>query len=252
MDEDTSEDLLDLLLFPHRNCMGKESTVRIANVETQIHPLFRLYLNTENMYPTFSESFASLVMIVDFTLPDSALEMRLLDLVLQAEQPAVFRDRLDVLLSDSDVSVCIQEKRAHLIDLMCSLEGKILDKNDVVDSIDQLKYDLQNMAKQRGENLKKLEKIQTIQQRFAPVAKRAKQILSCISKILHLSNLYSFSMPQCSKLISAALREKKKFSWKRAFAVPDRRCNCNFFEICFIDDHVSTQYSMEIAACDAY
>ena len=214
VDEDTSEDLLDLLLFPHRNCMGKESTVRIANVETQIHPLFRLYLNTENMYPTFSESFASLVMIVDFTLPDSALEMRLLDLVLQAEQPAVFRDRLDVLLSDSDVSVCIQEKRAHLIDLMCSLEGKILDKNDVVDSIDQLKYDLQNMAKQRGENLKKLEKIQTIQQRFAPVAKRAKQILSCISKILHLSNLYSFSMPQCSKLISAALREKKNSAGK--------------------------------------
>ncbi|XP_076166258.1 dynein axonemal heavy chain 7 [Ptiloglossa arizonensis] len=218
------EILLDPFLLKKIYIDGEISYLDIGyNIIKYSHD-FRLYITTRLFNPQYSSEVFSKLTVIDFSIPNEALQDKLLDLVIFKEKPELQEKFEILLLEDANNKKILKQQEDNILHTLSSTTINILEDENAIQILDFSKNLTLNVVKKQ-EVTKKLilaktlrpdkimiqiiEMIETILgniQRYSPQLKVSQSYTesSCLTPLL-------FILPSCSSplsLISAYARTK--------------------------------------------
>ena len=153
-------EIVDPALEPllHRNIITRkgESFLFVGDKEIQYSPQFHLYLCSNLANPQFAPELCSLVTIVNFTVTFEGLEEQLLSAIVDVERPELEREQSKLTTSLAQDRNQLMDLEKRILELLQSIQGHILDKQELLDSL----QDSKQMATELVSRLEKREKTQ--------------------------------------------------------------------------------------------
>jgi dynein heavy chain len=207
-------EIVDPILEPllHRNIIIRkgECFLFVGDKEIQYSPQFRLYLCSSLANPQFAPELCSLVTIVNFTVTFEGLEEQLLSAIVDVEKPELEREQSKLTTSLAQDRNQLMDLEKRILELLQSVEGHILDKQELLDSL----QDSKQMATELVSRLKKREKTQAelnvARDQYLPVASRGAILYFTVRDLSQINVMYQFSIDWFKQLFLQCIIQQQK------------------------------------------
>ena len=97
--------MLDPLLSRQFVKKGKMFTVRLGSEDVEIHPQFKLYLQTKLFNPHYKPETAAQCTIINFIVTEGGLEDQLLAMVVRVEKPDLEQQKEELVNKQNEFQI---------------------------------------------------------------------------------------------------------------------------------------------------
>jgi dynein heavy chain 1 len=118
---------------------GGRTMVRLGNEDVDFSPKFRLILTTRNGAVRLTPDLCSRVSLVNFTVTPASLQSQALGLLLKMEKPELEEKRALLLKVRGEQNVKLRELEEQLLEKISSVEGSILDDDELIRGMEVVK-----------------------------------------------------------------------------------------------------------------
>ncbi|XP_051780645.1 dynein axonemal heavy chain 6-like [Erpetoichthys calabaricus] len=184
-----------------------QSLIKMGDAEIEYNPDFRLYLTTHIPNPHILPAICIMVKLINFIVTFDGLQDQFLSRVISLENPQLEEQHCQLLESITlDLSL-LQELEDKSLMLLQKTEGHILDDQDLIDTLQNLKITSKEIINrvQISENTE--QKIEQTRVKYLPVANRAATLYFVVADLVELNYMYQFSLDWFSKMFIKAIQQ---------------------------------------------
>eukprot|EP00698_Gefionella_okellyi_P021190 TRINITY_DN679_c0_g2_i1.p1 TRINITY_DN679_c0_g2~~TRINITY_DN679_c0_g2_i1.p1 ORF type:complete len:4462 (-),score=1316.63 TRINITY_DN679_c0_g2_i1:16-13401(-) len=194
LDEDIDGPLLPLVSRSSGGSRGKANLVWIGDKLVELHPKFRLYLQTKMANPHFKPEVFAVTTVLNFTVTEPGLEDQLLVAVVMHEKPELEADRARLMKEQNDFRIKLAELEQTLLNLLSTDEADILRNEELIQSLYKTKMTADEVEAKAKESKENEEKINTAREVYRPVATRGAVTFFLVVDLANVNEMYQYSL----------------------------------------------------------
>jgi dynein heavy chain 2 len=206
---DGVEPLLYPLLRRDLISQGPRFVVQLGDKTIDYNESFKLFLTTRNPLPDITPDAASIISSVNFTTTRSGLSAQLLANALQSEKPELEQRKTELLKTEEDLKVQLEELENSLLQELATAEGNILENKILLESLNLTKTKSLTIAESLLESQKLQASLDQERNSYLPLASYGSNLFFVISDLANLNNMYQFSLASFLRLFQRALQNKQ-------------------------------------------
>ena len=206
--ENVGEELdpfLDSILLNEIRQQGSMRVIQLGQNIVEFNSSFKLYMSSRMATPHYSPETRAKVNLLNFTATPAGLQDQMLGVVVAKENPEMEQQRQKWVQETAENSMQLQKTEDKVLELLSSVEGNILDNQDLIDTLS----DSKQISDKAEEQLKKAEEtqqtIQATRVEYTSVAIRARTLYFVVSSLHHVDPMYQFSLKWFTRLFDIAL-----------------------------------------------
>ncbi len=206
---DGVEPLLYPLLRKDLTSQGPRFVVQLGDKMIDYNESFKLFLTTRNPLPDIPPDVASIISKVNFTTTRAGLSAQLLAATLQNEKPELETRKSELLKTEEDLKVQLEELEEFLLQELATAEGNILENKVLLESLNLTKTKSVTITDSLSESQKLQTSLDQERNSFLPLASYGSNLFFVISDLSKLDNMYQFSLSSFLRLFQRALQNKQ-------------------------------------------
>ena len=188
---------------------GGRSLVRIGTEEVDYSQSFKLILTTKNPAARLSPDICSRVTLINFTVTPASLESQSLSLILQKEKPEVERQRVDLLRLQGEQNVMLRNLEDQMLEKISSVEGSILDDDNVVEGMERLMKEGAVIEEQIARSASIMAEVEEAISNLSSLAGACRSIFVLLASLRKIHFLYEFSSESFMIILEQVLDQSK-------------------------------------------
>lgn len=206
---DGVEPLLYPLLRKDLMSQGPRFVVQLGDKAIDYNESFKLFLTTRNPLPDIPPDAASIISKVNFTTTRAGLSAQLLATTLQNEKPELEQRKSELLKTEEDLKVQVEDLEESLLQELAMAEGNILENKVLLESLNLTKTKSLTIANSLSESQKLQMSLDQERNSYLPLATYSSDLFFVISDLSKLNNMYRFSLASFLRLFQRALQNKQ-------------------------------------------
>ncbi|KAJ1444701.1 dynein heavy chain and region D6 of dynein motor-domain-containing protein [Pelagophyceae sp. CCMP2097] len=191
---ETIDAVLDPILARSVVRKGKTLFIRLGGDDLEYDPGFRLYLQTRLANPHYKPEVAVQCTLINFLVTEKGLEEELLARVVDAEQPALEKDKDDLVRAFNKYKIQLKDLEDELLFKLANAPADILSDIPLIQGLEKTKATAFEItaAVERG----KLAEtgINEAREVYRPVAAEASQLYFMLLKLCRIDHMYQYSL----------------------------------------------------------
>ena len=168
--------------------------ILINNTEIEYNKNFRLYLCTDIYNPHYLPAICNLVTLVNFNVTFNGLQEQLLSEVVEQEEPELEHERTNLLISIAETGKMLKELENKSLELIHSAQGKILDDETLIVTLETSKVKAKQIAIHLKESQETELRLENARGKYLPVAARGALLYHLITDLSSIDVMYRFSL----------------------------------------------------------
>ena len=206
---DGVEPLLYPLLRRDLISQGPRFVVQLGDKTIDYNESFKLFLTTRNPLPDITPDAASIICSVNFTTTRSGLSAQLLASALQHEKPELEQRKTELLKTEEDLKVQLEDLENSLLQELATAEGNILENKVLLESLNLTKTKSLTIVDSLSESQTLQASLDQERNSYLPLADYGSNLFFVISDLSKLNNMYRFSLASFLRLFQRALLNKQ-------------------------------------------
>lgn len=188
---------------------GGRVLIRVGAQDVDCSRGFRVILATRDASAEFAADVASRVTFVNFTATRTSVQAQCLGQALKHERPEVDSRRRAVARQQGELNVRLHSLETELLQALNTAQGNILDDDSVVETLERLKREAAEVARQADETSGVLEEVERASSEFAPLARASAAVYFALERLSALHPFYQFSQSFFSGIFRSAVEENQ-------------------------------------------
>lgn len=189
--------------------MRRRNTVKVGEVQLDLHPKWKLYLITNLQNPDLSPKVFNQNCVVDFTVTSEALEEQLLAQVVQKEMPEIEMEKNELIQTIGSGKESLHNNEKRILELLTeSDEGMILDDVELINNLKQAKVTASQLKETIRQSEKKQGDLEKARRIYYPVAQRSALLYFIVADLVQIDAMYAFSLSYFNKLFTGVLAQQ--------------------------------------------
>ncbi|XP_043255150.1 dynein axonemal heavy chain 7-like [Colletes gigas] len=189
------EILLDPFLLKRIYIDGKTSQFNTGCNAIKYSHNFRLYITTRLFNPQYSAEVFSKLTIIDFSIPNEALQDKLLDLVIFKEKPEL-QEKFEILLmEDANNKKILKQQEDNILYTLSSTTINILEDENAIKTLDSSKNLTLNVVKRQEISKVMSLEINKFRKSYLQFVKYCVDLFNTLNALSYLNYMYCFSFP---------------------------------------------------------
>ncbi|KAK9309475.1 hypothetical protein QLX08_000945 [Tetragonisca angustula] len=189
---------------------GKTSYLDIDHDVIKYSSDFRLYITTQMLKPQFSYEVFSKLIIINFSIPNEALQDKLLDFIIYKEKPEL-QEKFEILLiEDASNKKILKQQEDIVLNILSSTTTNILEDETAIKSLDSSKNFSLNIIKKQEITKVTSQEINKFRNAYVNFVKYCADLFNTLNVLSHLNYMYRFSfswfMQLCRRSIEISSR----------------------------------------------
>ena len=197
--------VLDPLLSRAFYRKGRNWFIKIGGEETEYDPAFRLYLQTKLSNPHYKPEIAAQCTLVNFIVTESGLEDQLLAKVVGHEQPALEKERNDLVQSFNRYKIQLKELEDDLLQKLANAPEDILSDIPLIEGLEATK----DKASEINLAVKKAREteigVNEAREVYRGVSVEASMLYFMLLKLCLIDHMYQYSLDSYTQFFLKAL-----------------------------------------------
>ncbi|OAD53307.1 Dynein heavy chain 7, axonemal [Eufriesea mexicana] len=154
---------------------------------------FRLYLTTRILNPQFSCEIFSKLTVINFFIPNEALENKLLDLIISKEKPELQEKFETLLVKDADNKNILKQQEDIILNILSSTTTNILEDETAIKSLDFSKNLSSRIIKEQELTKIMSLKIRKFRNIYVHFVKYCVDLFNTLNDLSYINHMYRFS-----------------------------------------------------------
>ena len=201
--------ILDNLLEKNFIKQGKSLKVMLGDKEMDIVNGFYLYITTKLPNPAYSPEISARCAIIDFTVTIHGLEDQLLGRVVKSEKAELEMERVRLVEEIIESKATIEEMEENLLEKLNSIEGSIVDDDDLICVLQNTKATSIDVNKKLQISEVTNTKINSAREEYRNVAVRGSILYFLIVEISQINPMYQTSLKQFLTVFDDSVTKSK-------------------------------------------
>lgn len=185
---------LDPILRKDFQRNGGRTVVKFNSNEVDVNPGFKLFIHTKDLNLNLSSFVTSRVLTVNFTISDSSLETQVLDLILKTFNPDIQIKRNEAISLQDKYEVLLHDIESDLLSSLNQADGRFLDNDTVVDSLEEIKNRAQDMDNRYQAASEVLKNAKDVCDSYSTTTHHVRDIFTAFTFFSNTSTFYNFSL----------------------------------------------------------
>ncbi|ETB60571.1 dynein heavy chain-like protein [Plasmodium yoelii 17X] len=186
--------ILNSVLNQETHKQGGRLLIVIGDSEIDFSPNFNLFLTSRDANLQFTPDICSRVTFCNFTLTPSSLQNQCLNMILKNERPDIDKKRRDILKLQGEYKVKIRELEESLLLELSSLEGNILDDDNVITTMEKLKIQASEASKEVNIAEGVMIEIENVSNMYLFLAEGCSKIFFILQYLCNINFLYQYDL----------------------------------------------------------
>ncbi|GMH57655.1 hypothetical protein TL16_g02438 [Triparma laevis f. inornata] len=197
--------VLDPILMRSIYKKGKNMFIKLGGEETQYDPQFRLYLQTKLSNPHYKPEIAAQCTLINFIVTEKGLEDQLLAKVVGHEQPALEKERNDLVQAFNKYKIQLQQLEDDLLFKLANAPADILSDIPLIEGLEATKDKAVeiNLAVRKGKETEI--GINEAREVYRPVSSEASMLYFMLLKLCVMDHMYQYSLDSFTTFFMKAL-----------------------------------------------
>ena len=191
---ETLDPLLEPLLLQNTFSQGGRLMISLGGEAIEYNPKFELFLTTKLSNPHYTPEISTKVTLINFMITPEGLEDQMLGIVVTQEEPALEKERGELIVKSAENMKQLQEIEDKILRLLNESQGMILDDEELIETLQKSKVAASTIEKRMAAAAKTEERINKTRMEYAPVAKSAANLFFCISQLTAVDPMYQYSL----------------------------------------------------------
>ena len=242
-DVENIDPILNSILNKETIKRSGRTLIRVGDQEVDFTPSFNMFMITRNSEAKFTPDLCSRVTFVNFTVTLASLENQFINMYLRNERPEVEQKRINLLKLQGEFIVKLKDLEDNLLFSISSAEGDILENDEMIATLDNLKQQSTIIQKEMDQSTRVLMEVEETTNQYKPLANTSSKLFFALKMFSQVSLFYQFSLKYYLKIIVDLLDSNEKLS-----SIPKEeyfnRIDCIESEI-FLNVYFSTKFSVK-------
>ncbi|KAG7202889.1 hypothetical protein KM043_010036 [Ampulex compressa] len=154
---------------------------------------FRLYITTRLLNPRYSHEIFKMLTIIDFSIPNEALQDRLLDIVIAKEKPELQEKFEDLVTQDRVDKNVLRQQEDKILSTLSSTTTNILEDESAIKTLDSSKSLSLGIIKKREAAKTTKNEINKFRDAYIQFVKHSAELFGTLNALSKLNHMYRFS-----------------------------------------------------------
>ena len=202
---ETIDAVLDPILMRAIYKKGKNMFINVGGEEVQYDPQFRLYLQTKLSNPHYKPEVAAQCTLINFIVTERGLEDQLLAKVVGHEQPALEKEKNDLVQAFNRYKIQLQQLEDDLLFKLANAPADILSDIPLIEGLEATKDKASeiNAAVRKGKETEI--GINEAREVYRPVSSEASMLYFMLLKLCLMDHMYQYSLDSFTTFFMKAL-----------------------------------------------
>ena len=210
-DVEKIEPILNSVLNREIIKQGGRNLIRVGDQEIDFAREFKLFMITRNADARFTPDLCSRVTFVNFTVTKASLENQFLNIYLRSERPDVEKNRINLLKLQGEYTVQLRMLEDELLtELSKSEGGNILDNEEMIQKLENLKTQSTEIEKEKEQSEINLEINNQVTEQYRNVASVSSKLFFALQVMSNVNVMYQISLKFYMKIIYQLLQTNLK------------------------------------------
>ncbi|VDO08408.1 unnamed protein product [Rodentolepis nana] len=208
--EDVGESLdpaLEPILMRQTFMKSGRLLIRLGDNDIDYDNNFRFYMTTKLPNPHYVPEIIIKVTLINFTVTPQGLEDQLLSAVTGLERPELEEQRVQLIVHINQDKISMQQIEDKILKLLYESEGNILDKETLINTLDDSKKTSNEIAKRLSEAETTEARISKARSHFLPIASRGSVLYFVIILLADIDPMYQFSLKYFLSLFTQTIEK---------------------------------------------
>ncbi|ETN97725.1 cytoplasmic dynein 1 heavy chain 1, partial [Reticulomyxa filosa] len=174
--------------------VGGRNLIRLASKDVDFSPTFTMFLVTRDPSAAFAPDLCSRVTFVNFSVTPSSLQSQCLSQILRSEAPDIDEQRNDQLRLQGEFKFQLRELEDQLLDALNSITGNILDDNNIMTTLENLKLKARVVQEKAEQSEKILQQVEEASKFYTPFARACTKLYFSWESLSNVHFLYQFDL----------------------------------------------------------
>ncbi|KAK2581989.1 hypothetical protein KPH14_002425 [Odynerus spinipes] len=201
---------IDSLLLKSIYKNGDDWYIKIGGKITKYSCNFRLYLTTRLPNPHYSPHIYNKLVIIDFAFPSTALQDKLLDIIIAKEKPELQEEFENILMQDIINNEILKSQEDRILSTLTSTNTNIVEDENAIQILDlskTLSLDIIRKQKQM-EEIKN--EINIVRNTYEQYTKYCAELFTTLNALSTLDHMYRFSFSWFIQLFVQSIQGSNK------------------------------------------
>lgn len=175
---------------------GGRQTVQVGAHEVDVSPEFFMVIHTRDPGCQPPPYVKTRTCLVNFTIDRGSVEAQALQITLSKENPRVQKQRNDLLRLNGEYKLRLRELEQSLLRCLNSSEGNILENDELVATLEQLKVDAAEVESKIGETTDVIAAVEGIANEYYSLGEHSTLLFTLLGELSSLHWFYEVSVSQ--------------------------------------------------------
>jgi dynein heavy chain len=205
---DKIDAVLDPLLSKNYTKKGKAQFVKLGNEDVEVHPQFRLYLQTKMQNPHYIPEVAAQCTIINFIVTEAGLEDQLLAEVVRIEKPDLEQQRDELVQQQNQSEITLAKLSDQLLQNLSDADpATILENFELIEGLETTKKTSTEIELQQKEAVITGKVIAESREVYRPVAAEGAMLYFLLIKMYIVDPMYQYSLESFGQFFYKAIGE---------------------------------------------
>lgn len=201
-----------LLTREYQNIAGR-SLINLAGHDVDVSSDFKLFLCSRDPYAKLSNFVKARVRYINFSINESSIEMQALRITLKEENPEILSQKEELNNVNSKYKIQLRELEDALLETLNESEGNILENNELIDTLENIKKDSQNIEDKLKQTDKLIELYNTTTKEYLPLAHHCIKIFTILKQLCSNNWFTNISTIQFMEVFESIFTNIKSYSF---------------------------------------
>ncbi len=153
------------------------------------------------------------VRYINFSINESSIEMQALRITLKEENPEILSQKEELNNVNSKYKIQLRELEDALLETLNESEGNILENNELIDTLENIKKDSQNIEDKLKQTDKLIELYNTTTKEYLPLAHHCIKIFTILKQLCSNNWFTNISTIQFMEVFESIFTNIKSYSF---------------------------------------
>ncbi|KAK5964096.1 dynein heavy chain PWA37_004439 [Arxiozyma heterogenica] len=194
---------LNSILSKEYQVVSGRTIVNIASKDIDVSPEFQLFICSRDPHAKISNFVRTRVRKINFAITEGSVEIQSLRLTLMKESPELLHKKEELNSINSKYKVRLRNLEKDLLETLNDSEGNILDSNDLINTLENIKHESQNIENKVKETDKLIATYNKTTEKYAPLAGHCTRIFAIIKQFSSLSWFFNIPIEQFMQIFES-------------------------------------------------
>ncbi|TID30616.1 hypothetical protein CANINC_000771 [Pichia inconspicua] len=186
--------------------------VRLGDKEIDMSPEFQLYITTKDPNVNIPPFVFGRIDVINYTYTTESLINEALNIALKMRNPEVDAKRLELVNTINDWKIQLRNNETELLRLLSASEDTILDNDELLTQLENLKEKSVSLEQQMIESNKMMQEYSNMRDVYAPLGETYAKVQKVVNNLEKIQNFYLFPVNYIREIYISCFKNHPTFS----------------------------------------